>query len=122
MVASLLKPGGRIILIDEHPILSCLWVENGQLQIIDDYFRRAEPMEVRGWYHFKGGEDARETKFEFTWPVSDVITSLIHAGLTIEQFIEYPGGPDWRLCQAQGKIDHLPGHYLVVARKTGEQR
>jgi SAM-dependent methyltransferase len=122
VVAALLKTAGRLVLHDEHPIGSCLSVENGQIQVVDDYFRRSNHWEVSGWYHFKGGEDAREIKYEFTWPIGDIVTAVAQAGLVIERLEEFPGGPEWRLEETQGLIGRLPGQYLLVARKQSEYR
>lgn len=33
VVAAALKPGGIFLLFEEHPIASCLWIANGQLQV-----------------------------------------------------------------------------------------
>lgn len=116
-IEALLRPGGRFLLVDEHPLSNCLEQVEGQLKVTDDYFRRTNAWHGTGWYHFQGGEDARETKYEFTWPVGDVVTALAQAGLMIERLEEFPGGPVWRFGQDQGDVTRLPGEYLVLARK-----
>ncbi len=118
VVAALLRPGGRLFLNDEHPLAGCLWVENGQLQITGDYFSRGRAEKNIGWTHFKGGEDAREEKYEFNWPLGDIVTALAQAGLIIERLEEYPGGPEWRFGPLQNEVRRLPGEYLLVARKS----
>ena len=117
VAASLLKPGGRLMLMDEHPISGVLWSENGQLKVVDDYFRRSQPLAETGWSHFKGAENAKETKYEFIWPLGDVLNALIKAGLVIERLEEFPGGPEWRFGENQAEAAQLPGAYLLVARK-----
>jgi SAM-dependent methyltransferase len=117
IVAGLLRPGGRLLLVDEHPVSACLWVENGRLQIETDYFARSTPEEVAGWSHFKGGEDARETKYEFSWPLGDIVTAMAQAGLIIERMEEFPGGPEWRYGELQKASNRLPGEFLILARK-----
>lgn len=117
VIFDLLRPGGRLVLLEEHPLSGCLWVENEQLKIDADYFGRSQPNAVQGWYHFKGGEDAQEIKYEFSWPLGDVVTALARAGLVIEQLEEYPGGPGWRFGSLTAQTKHLPGSYLLVARK-----
>jgi len=121
IIFTLLKPGGRLILKEEHPIRSCLWVENGQIKVVDDYFRRTNPIEDKGWYHFQGGEDAQEVKYEFAWPIGDVVTALARTGLVIESLEEIPGGPEWRLQYDQGFMGRLPGQYILMARKEHEK-
>jgi 2-polyprenyl-3-methyl-5-hydroxy-6-metoxy-1,4-benzoquinol methylase len=117
VVAALLRPSGRLLLSDEHPVSGCLWVENGQLQIEIDYFARSRPEVVTDWSHFQGGEDAQEIKYEFSWPLGDIVTALVQAGLVIERLEEYPGGPEWRFGAQIEAVNRLPGQMLVLARK-----
>jgi SAM-dependent methyltransferase len=117
VVAACLKPGGRLILSEEHPLASCLWVEEGRLVLEEDYFARGRAYAGVGWQHFKGGEGAKETKYEFVWPLGDVVTAVASAGLVIERLEEFPGGPEWRFGDQQKVMDRLPGEFLMVARK-----
>ncbi len=118
VVASLLKPGGRLLLIDEHPLANCLWVEQSELRITGNYFSRNQPEVGSGWTHFTGGEAAKETKFEFNWPLGDIITALAQAGLIIERLEEFPGGAPWRFRDKQAEALNLPGDYLLLARRA----
>ncbi len=117
IVAGLLRPGGHLLLMDEHPLSFCLWVEGGQLQIVSDYFGRSSPEEVAGWSHFQGGENAQEIKYEFSWPLGDILTALAQAGLILERLEEFPGGPAWRYAELQESSRQLPGSFLLLARK-----
>lgn len=116
-VAALLRPGGRLLLIDEHPLASCLWVEEGKLKIAWDYFSRAIPDIAKGWSHFPGGENAQEQKYEFNWPLGDIVTAAARAGLIVEKVEEFPGGPAWRFGDKQEEALQIPGEFLLVARK-----
>lgn len=115
-IAACLKPGGRLVLLDEHPLANCLWVEAGKLVLEGDYFRRGQAYDESGWRHFAGGEEAKETKYEFAWPLGDVVTAFARAGLVIERLEEYPTGPEWRFGE-QSKQMRLPGEFLLVAKK-----
>jgi SAM-dependent methyltransferase len=117
VVSALLRPGGRLVLVDEHPVGQCLWTVDGHLQVISDYFGRSVPEQETGWAHFQGGEQAQETKYEFNWPLGDVFTAIAQAGLIIERMEEYPGGPEWRYAELQGLSRRLPGEYMIVAKK-----
>lgn len=117
IAAGLLKTGGRLVLEDIHPISGILWVENGQLQLAGDYFSRGKTQAETGWSHFKGGEDAKETKYEFNWPLGDIVTALAQAGLVIERLEEFPGGPEYRFKDRQDESMRLPGDFLLTARK-----
>jgi len=117
IVAGLLKPGGRLVLEEIHPISGILWVEDGQMQLAGDYFGRGKTEAETGWSHFKGGEDAEEIKYEFNWPLGDIVTALAQAGLVIERLEEFPGGPEYRFKDRQDESMRLPGDFLLTAHK-----
>lgn len=88
VVAEHVKPGGYFYIIDEHPI----WQMVGYPEENLDYFTN-EPT------HFKGGIDPdycdrdyipREGSVEWLHTMSEIINSLIRAGLRIEFFNEFP--------------------------------
>lgn len=117
IVAALLRPGGRLVLEEFHPFSEILWVEEGRLQIANDYFGRERTQPERGWSHFEGGEDAQESKYQFNWPLGDTVTRLVEAGLRIERLEEFPGGPYYRFKERQEESLRLPGEFLLVASK-----
>ena len=119
VVAAALRPGGRLILSEEHPIAGCLWVTDGKLEITDDYFGRGKTTPDQGWGHFSGGEDAQEKKYQFAWPLGDIITALANAGLRIESLHESPSDADWRFGALLDAVRRLPGRYLLTARRDG---
>lgn len=116
IIVQLLKPDGRLIIDEEHPIASCMEVQDGQVQFVEDYFGRKPEMFV-GWSHFSGGENATEQKYEFTWPLGDVITALAQAGLRIELLEERPSQATWRFGDQLAEVARIPGEYLLIARK-----
>jgi len=116
IIAQLLKPNGRLILDEEHPIAGCMEVHNGDVKIIDDYFGRKPGMYI-GWSHFSGAENATEQKYEFSWPLGDVVTALAQAGLRIELLEESPSQQSWRFGDKLDEVARIPGEYLLVARK-----
>lgn len=118
IVAAALRPGGRLILQDEHPLASCIWIEEGQLILGDDYFGRQTPSEGAGWSHFAGGDRAQENKYQFAWPLGDVITALARAGLVIDRLDEYPSRAEWRFGDKLSEAARLPGEYLLIAHKS----
>jgi hypothetical protein len=65
------------------------------LTIERDYFSRTTPIRGSGWRHFEGGKDAQETKYQFVWPLGDVITALVSSGLRIDHLSEYYSGARW---------------------------
>ncbi len=119
-IVAALRPGGRLILYEEHPLSGCLWVTDGKLELTGDYFARSTPEHSQGWSHFAGGEDATETKVEFSWPLGDVVTALARAGLRIERLEEFPSEARWRFGELLDEVRRLPGRYLLVARKDAD--
>jgi len=116
-VAATLRRGGRLLLWEEHPISMVLWGRGPNIEVVANYFRRANPETSTGWNHFEGGEDASETKFEFGWGLGDVVNALIGNGLRIERLDEYPSDSTWRFGDAFDTARNLPGLVLLTARK-----
>lgn len=92
-------------------------MKDGALTLESDYFSRKEPRARSGWRHFKGGEDARERKYQFGWPLGDVVTALVSSGLRIDHLSEYPRRANWRFGDKQDEVKTLPGTYLLVASR-----
>jgi SAM-dependent methyltransferase len=118
-VAGSLRPAGTFVLYEAHPVTACLEGTDSGITVAGDYFgRNARPETDTGWRHFPGGETATSTKVQFVWPLGDVITALITAGLVIERVSEYPGVPAWRFGDHQHEAERLPGSFLLLARKA----
>jgi SAM-dependent methyltransferase len=117
VVAAALRPGGRLLLYEEHPLASCLWIEDGRLVLEEDYFARSQPFYNTGWRHFAGGEHAQETKAEFQWPLGDIVTALARAGLRIERLEEFPAERGWRFGDQVDQVRRLPGSFLLMATR-----
>ena len=118
-IAAALRPGGRFILLDEHPLAMAMWEIDGHARIVDDYFGRNRATTGIGWGHFEGGEDATEPTHQFAWPLGDILNALIDAGLTIRRVDEYRTQSDWRFGDAIEEARRLPGELLVVAERAG---
>ncbi len=118
VIAAALKPGGRVLIYDEHPVAQCLWVSDGELHIDGDYFRRERPGYCEpGWGHFDDQGKATEPKAEFSWPLGDIVTALAQAGLRIESLQEFPSRAEWRFKELLSVMRRLPGQFLLVASK-----
>lgn len=116
-IASALRPRGRFVLWEEHPIWYTLSMEEGRVQVVGDYFRRGNPVVSTGWDHFAGGDEAVEEKQQFLWPLGDIVNALGAQEVLVEQLHEYPTEPEWRLGQDHEDAKKLPGRVLLVARK-----
>jgi SAM-dependent methyltransferase len=105
-IARALRPGGRFVLVEEHPVSAC--VEG--LRWVDDYFDGSVYSDV-GWEHFDlPGPPATELKHERFWRLGQVVTAIGQAGLQIDSLDERPGG--WR-----GTAHQIPGTIVLCARK-----
>jgi SAM-dependent methyltransferase len=117
VVTAALRPGGRLILFDGHPIPKCLSAKDGLLRLAGDYFGRGTPIYGTGWRHFRGGAGSTETKAQFVWPLGDIVTALAQAGLVVERLEEFPTGADWHLGADGAARYGLPGEFLLAARR-----
>ncbi len=103
-VAAILKPGGRVVVVDFHPF-SMIFGDDWSFEY--NYFGRGEPMtwddgigdyvamagESLAPSGFLAGEEAFENphpSHEFQWPISDIVTAVLEAGLRLTAFKEYP--------------------------------
>ncbi len=119
IVASTLRPGGTFVLYDGHPIAGCMEGRDSGIAVVGDYFgRAAHPESSSGWRHFPGGDNASSIKVEFSWPLGDIVTSLVRAGLAIERLTEYPSQEKWRFGDHVGEAGRLPGMFLLIARRS----
>lgn len=103
-VAAILKPGGRIVLVDFHPFsmifewdwsLAYDYFGEGQVMTWDDGI--GDYVALSGELLAPSGYLAGEEEFvnphpshEFQWTISEIITALLEAGLRLTTFKEYP--------------------------------
>jgi SAM-dependent methyltransferase len=97
IIAHFLKSrGGFFYIADGHPVKNMFDHENQkELQLRFDYFHKPEPMEFTAEGSYAASHSHMEPHKEYEWKhsVSDIINSLIQAGLKIEFFNEYPFTP-----------------------------
>ena len=113
-IHELLKPSGRLILNEEHPQLGNLEVHDGSIAIVGDYFDR-QPQRITGWRHFAGAENAADPRWQFSWTLGDIVTSVARAGLRIQSLQEFPSTAAWRFGDDLPTIRRLLGSFLLVA-------
>jgi len=104
-------PGGTFYMVEFHPILQVL-SEDGE-RIENSYFPAGQPLtyDTRGSY--AAASDVTRRAHEWAHPVSEVLTALIGAGLTLECVHEFPFtvDPYWDIFEEQG-----PGRYGLRGR------
>ncbi|MBV7327736.1 methyltransferase domain-containing protein [Chloroflexi bacterium TSY] len=117
-VSGALRRGGRLVLHEEHPVAWCLESNGGQVKISDDYFQRGRVEESPpGWTHFDSGGRGTEPKYEFVFPLGDIVTALVEAGMRILSLREFPSEHNYRFDEDVTKVARLPGSYLLVAER-----
>lgn len=94
VIAHFLKPGGTFYMAEFHPFA---WVFDDspgatELKIIMPYFAdgQAKEWKVEGSYADRSAEIKQRVSYEWTHPVSEILNSLIGAGLRIDFFHEFP--------------------------------
>ena len=131
VVASLLRPGGRFLIRDDHPMLMAVGedVSDG-LRLEQPYFQRNEPMtwDPQGSYIQtpEGAPPMTHTRsHQWNHSIGEIITALLEAGLVLDSFEETPysawcpwpdlmecEGDRWRLRESP---DRIALQYVITA-------
>lgn len=96
-VYRLLKPGGKFLLYEGHPVTYFFDTTTKVLTLdsqFEGYFAN-KVYENQGWTPEYVGDLGKQksehsVKFERAWPISDVINALLESGLTLKKFEEFP--------------------------------
>lgn len=91
VIATMLKPGGKLIFVDFHPLV---WMLDNQFkEIYYSYFNEAPIIELeKGTYADETAPIETET-ISFNHGLSEIINSLIKSGMNIDLLNEYPYSP-----------------------------
>jgi SAM-dependent methyltransferase len=98
VVSRLLKPGGVVHILDDHPVA---WLFDQNAATLDasaiDYFAHSEVSQ--GWPDTYIGDlnrppEQHAAKYERLWPLASVFQALTGAGLVVEHLGEHPD-PYW---------------------------
>lgn len=115
IISHFLKPGGILYVMESHPFLHIFDDTKAELgDIVHPYFHRDEP---KLWddnapdysdptYHLKN------VSYEWQWTVSDIINSIISAGMTLEFFNEY----DKEFCKAFPEMVRQDDNWWILPR------
>ncbi len=92
-VSHFIKPGGFFYIAECHPFAYVFNNEKNtdKLEIKYPYFKRSDPIEFNeeGSYAEKDAKTKNNTTYEWVHSLSDILMSLINAGLRIEFFHEH---------------------------------
>ena len=91
IIAHFLKSGGTFLIYESHPFMWVFDDEKEGMRIKYSYWHRREPLiwEDDGSYANKEAKITNKKSFEWQHTVSDVLNSLIKAGLVIQEVGEY---------------------------------
>ena len=97
VVSSLLRPGGRLLMREGHPVLWALEYErpDGLLALEHAYFEREEPeiFDEPGSYVETDVAFEHNETYEWNHGVGEILTALLDAGLAITRFEEHDSVP-----------------------------
>lgn len=127
-VFQLLRPGGTFYIRDGHPALYAIDEHAEPLQIRYPYFNNGQAQVWDDATTYSGdGTVAHSRTFQWAHPISDIMNSLIGAGLQILRFNEDQTIP-WKFSPRMHEVpdgfawpeaerDLLPCTYTIIARK-----
>jgi SAM-dependent methyltransferase len=119
IIAHFLKPGGILYLMEAHPIITIFDdTKRGKLDIIHNYFHSDQPTiwDDNAPDYSDPTFNWPSVSYEWQWTISDIINSLISAGLTIELFNEY----DKTFSKALPDMERDPDGYWVLPQFRGK--
>ena len=131
VVTELLEPGGRLYLLEFHPLLGVLSDDGPFLDPAYPYFWREEGLVLADNSDYAAGPAVLDDDVTVEWPhpIADVVTAILGAGLELKQLSEHdvlafapwkeleevPGEATlWRLPAGQPQI---PLEYSLLAVK-----
>ncbi len=121
IVSGLLKKRGRLLIYEIHPfawLLEEAPPEN-PLQISGSYFKDG-PVITHGALDYVGNEDYDGlVNYSFDHTIGEILTSLIRAGIKIEEFRELPGDVSAVFSHLEKMGISLPLSYILCAKKEG---
>jgi 2-polyprenyl-3-methyl-5-hydroxy-6-metoxy-1,4-benzoquinol methylase len=90
-VAGLLRPGGRLHLVELHPFAGMFDDETTEVRLRYPYFRGAEAIRIERPGSYAAPAAPTDLQVTYSWPapVSAVLGALVDAGLRIESFREF---------------------------------
>jgi SAM-dependent methyltransferase len=140
-LARVLRPGGRFVLVEFHPLLN-MFDEGGKFlkypwgggahvatEGVNDYVAISGPgMTPSGWEEGEKAFVNPHPDHTFSWGLGDVIGALLGVGFTLERFVEWDYARGWKGFpgmreEADGKVRQpaglpaMPMMYGLVARR-----
>lgn len=91
VVAGLLRPGGQLVIYETHPVLEMFDPESDTPFVPACSYFRKEPFAESQTITYDGSaKQEAATSYWYIHKVSDIITGLLGAGMTLTRFEEHP--------------------------------
>ena len=113
VVARMLKPGGRLVFVEFHP---AVWMFDNQFTHVQySYFNRGPIIETLQGTYADRDADIQMKEIGWNHALSDVLQSLINAGLEITVFKEY----DYSVYNCfSNTIETAPGQWQIKGMES----
>ena len=113
LIFNLLKPGGRFVLNEGHPIKKCIKMDDvDEPYLTGNYFDDSlveKPIAYNA--AFEESEKEKLPKCVLRrWTLGEIVTAIARMNLTIRELTETPG-----------QFNNLPGHFTLVATKPARR-
>ena len=119
IIAGHLRPGGTFALFEHHPLWEILGVRgDATTEVTADYFGRSHPSTAPLDQDKRPFGSTPATEFRsFIWPIGDVVTAAIRAGLSVDVVLEQPVPEIWPGLDDVAAA-RLPAVYTVMATRA----
>ncbi|MGI9293604.1 MAG: class I SAM-dependent methyltransferase [Pseudomonadales bacterium] len=115
----LLRPGGKLFVHEEHPIVNMFEPDSDDpLQLVNSYFRPEPFIETDIIVYDGEDQGSGETHYWFVHTLSDIISGCLKTGFALEEFREYEdniSSEEYDVFEEQQA--QLPLSYILVATK-----
>lgn len=116
IVAALLKPGGQVFIYEMHPMLDMFDASSG-LEVKHSYFRTDPYFEESAPDYLDTSKIVAAKSYWFHYKLSDLLGGLLHNGLQLEFFEEYPHDISEVFKSFEAFAKKPPLCYALVAQK-----
>lgn len=115
-----LKPGGALVIYEQHPILNMYDDRDKQVPpVADESYFRHEPYRSDDGLDYWANQNYEATPFYWTFhKMSDVVMGLLRAGFALEDFEELPGNVGTH-DHLENQPQQLPLSYILVGKLEG---
>jgi SAM-dependent methyltransferase len=107
VVASLLRPGGRLLIREMHPMLGTLTARDGMVMVSDPYFHQPEPMifDEGGTYVENDHTFTATITHQWSHGLGEIIAAVLKAGMQLTELVEHDSVPWQALKQVMSSDD-----------------